>query len=347
MNNKPYISINENTLNQSRFIQQYSANWKAFESFVDGEIKLSPDDVAHAYIQLLDDLSYAQTAYPGSKLVYYLNDLAVKAHQRIYKSKKQDRSALKTFFSTDIPLAIYHSRKALKISLLVFVISIAIGMISCLIDNDFPRLILGDHYVNITLQNIEDGDPMAIYKKADQDHMLFAIGSNNIMVSLFAYLLGLIGAIFSGFFLVVNGVMVGAFQYFFIAKGLGWISFSTIFIHGALELSAIVIVCGAGIVLGNSWWYPGTFSRKTALIRGGQQSIKIIVAIIPVLIFAAILESFVTRYYLEMPDILRFLIIALSFGYIYWYFVYLPKKVFERSQAHLGPNHTNEQLNVE
>lgn len=309
------------------FINKNKDRWSAFEKFLNGSKGIHPDELAEHYIQLTDDLAYVQTFYPKSNLVNYLNTLASRAHQTIYGNKKEQKSRFVDFFRYEVPLAIRQSHRQLFYSLIIFVVAITLGFMSSLLDDSFANLILGDRYVNMTLDNIENEDPMAVYKGHSQGAMFLMIGSNNIRVAIYAYLLGIFASLVTGYILFTNGVMVGAFQHFFIKKGLFWISFSTIFIHGALELSAIVIAGGAGLVVGNSWMFPGTYSRRVALMAGVKRSIKIMIALIPVFVVAALLESYVTRHYMELGNVGRIIIIVLSFAFIIWYFILYPIKI--------------------
>lgn len=312
------------------FIKHNETKWKAAEAFINGQIRLTPDELATYYADIISDLSYAKSFYPKSQIVKYLNSLSSKLHRHIYKTKKEDKKRFKSFWTTEIPLAIKRCHKELLISFLVFMTAILIGGVSSYIDPDYPRLILGDYYVDMTLNNIEKGDPMAVYKDENYDRMFLFIGSNNIKVGLYSFVLGFVNSVFAGFILFTNGIMVGAFQTFFIQQGLFWTSFSTIFIHGALELSAIVLIAGAGMVIGNAWWYPGTYSRLDSLSRRGKDSIMLVLAILPIIVAAALLESYVTHLYQVMPDIVRLLIILLSFAYIVWYFIILPNQVSKK-----------------
>lgn len=312
------------------FIESNKTKWKTLQLFVDGKARLTPDELASYYTDVVDDLSYAKTFYPKTEIEKYLNELASKAHRQIYVTKKEDRKRLWSFWTEEIPLAIRASHRELFIAFLVFACSIAIGVISSYIDPEFSRLILGDYYVDMTIANIEKGDPMGVYRDSNYTEMFYRIGSNNLQVGLLSFMFGVISSILAGFILLTNGVMVGAFQAFFVQRGLFWTSFSTIFIHGALELSAIVLIAGAGMIVGNSWWYPKTYSRAESLIMGGKRAIKILIAIIPIIVVAALLESYVTHLYQDLSDLVRFMIILLSFGYIAWYFIYYPIRVEQK-----------------
>ena len=307
------------------FIKKNEKVWKDYDAYLRGEQQLSADDLAEFYIQITDDLSYAKTFYPKSKaLIEYLNRLALASHQSIYRNKREESSRFINFWRYEVPMAIRESHKEIFISLIIFLSAIGVGVFSTWLDPEFPRMILGDQYVNMTLDNIARGNPMAVYESADQEAMFFFIGSNNIKVSFMAYIMGIFGSVFSGLILVYNGIMVGAFQTFFVQQDLFWLSFSTIFIHGALELSEIVITGGAGLVLGNSLLFPGTYSRRVSLIRGAKRSLKIVIGSVPVVIIAAIIESYVTRQYMSLGDYGRLAIIVISFAYVIWYYYFYP-----------------------
>src|SRR5690606_16305837 len=96
--------------------------------------------------------------------------------------------------------------------------------------------------------------------------------------------------------LMKNGIMLGAFQYMFFAKGLGWQSVLVIWIHGTLEISAIVIAGTAGLVMGSGLLFPGTRKRIDSLKRGARDGVKILVSLVPVFLAAAFLEGFITRH---------------------------------------------------
>src|SRR5690606_37843425 len=180
---------------------------------------------------------------------------------------------------------------------------------------------LGDRYVNMTLENIEKGDPMAVYKSMGTVEMFLYIAFNNIRVSFLAFVAGALFSFGTVFVLFRNGVMLGAFQYFFYQKGLLLTSVLSIWIHGTLEISAIIIAGAAGMVMGNSLLFPGTWSRLESFKRGARRGLKIVAGLVPVFISAAFLEGFVTRH-TGMPPWLSISIIGCSAAFILYYFVF-------------------------
>src|SRR6187402_2346348 len=141
------------------FIKTNKDKWLEFEQAIFGKAKKNPDEMANLYIQLMNDLSYAQTYYAKSKTVVYLNYLASQIYQKIYKTKRTESNRLVYFFKTEVPLIVYEYRRYLVYAFVLFFVTVFIGAVSAKYDANFVRLILGDGYVNTTLENIKAGNP--------------------------------------------------------------------------------------------------------------------------------------------------------------------------------------------
>jgi uncharacterized membrane protein SpoIIM required for sporulation len=318
-------------MREAAFVKQNKDKWFKFESYLRDNANYSPDELSNLYVEITDDLSYAQTFYPNSNTAKYLNQISVKAHQKIYKSQKTSGNKILKFYTKEFPLAFYQHRNQFLLAFLVFLFFSIVGAYSASSDQDFVRMILGDDYVNMTLENIEKDDPMAVYKKANETDMFIGITINNVRVGFLSYIFGFIfgiGALFIG---MQNAVMLGSFQYFFAEKGLLWESVRTIWIHGTIEISVIIICITAGIVTGNGIMFPKTYTRIESLARSAKEGLKIVISTVPFFIVAGFLEGFVTRH-TEMSDFLAILIIGGSLSLILYYYVYLPYQLNKKQQ---------------
>jgi uncharacterized membrane protein SpoIIM required for sporulation len=313
------------------FLNKNANSWNEFERTLFSENE-NIERLSELYINLTNDLSYAKTFYPNSKVTTYLNDLALKAHQKIYRTKKEKKGRIALFWKKDFPLAIYKTRKYLLYSFLITIISASIGWLSSANDDSFVRLILGDAYVNMTEMNIENGDPMAVYKKASESEMFLGITINNIQVSFFAFVFGIFFSLGTGYILFSNGIMLGAFHYLTFKNGVLLTSMSTIWLHGTIEIFSIIVAGSAGIIIGNSFMFPGTYNRIVSFKNGAKLGIKIVLGLIPFFIIAGFIEGFITRYS-NMPIYLKFSIIGGSLLLIIWYFFIYPNKVVKSYTA--------------
>ncbi|MEP3387302.1 MAG: stage II sporulation protein M [Reichenbachiella sp.] len=308
------------------FFNKNEKKWREIDLKLSSTLKISADELSELYIILTDDLAYTQTNYPGTKTEAFLNLLASKAHQRIYKNKKSSPSRMVDFFGREFPTIIYKHRKSLITSLIIFTLSCLIGAYSTHVDEKFPRLIMGDQYVDMTIENIQNGNPLGVYESMEPLTMFLHITFNNVRVSFMVFAAGIFFSIFTGFLLFKNGVMLGCFQYFFYTKKLLYISVLTIWVHGTLEIASIVIAGGAGIALGNSIMFPGTYSRLYSFQTTAKESVKIIAGLIPIFIAAGFLEGFITRFS-NVSTIPALFIIIISISFLLYYFIYYPYKL--------------------
>ncbi len=309
-------------MRETSFIQQNKEKWQEFEQYLEGR-QDNPEELNDLFIQVTDDLSYARTFYPNRSVRVYLNGLAQKVFFNIYKGKKPIWKRFAHFWADDLPQLLYESRKELLLSFFIFALAIAIGMLSGAADPDFARSILGERYVEMTEANINSGDPMAVYKELGAFNMFLGITINNILVALRTFIFGVFYAIGTIGSLLYNGIMLGAFQYFFIEKGLFWESFLAVWLHGAFEISSIVIAGAAGLTMGKGLVQPGTFSRLRSFQLAARRGMSILIGTLPLFVCAGFIESYFTRH-TEAPDILRGAFIFLCFAIVLFYFVFLP-----------------------
>ena len=315
-------------MREGLFIKKNIEKWKKYQY----EASSDPDEMAQQFTELVNDLGYARTFYPHSKVTQYLNGLASRIYLGIYKNKREESSRLVRFWTTELPLVVRKYHRELLYSLLIFVGFALMAAFSTAQDQSFVRGILGDSYVEMTEDNISRGDPFGVYKSREPLTMFFTIALNNIKVSFMLFVGGFFLSLGTVWLLFENGMMLGSFQTFFFLKDLGWESILVVWIHGTLEIAAVIIAGGAGLILGNSILFPKTYSRLESVKRGARDGMKLMIGLVPVFIAAAFLEGFITRYS-TMPRVVSISILVLSFSFIFWYFVLYPVKVHKRNTA--------------
>jgi uncharacterized membrane protein SpoIIM required for sporulation len=309
-------------MKETRFIAQNKEKWLESENLLKAPVK-DPEKLGNLFTQVVDDLSYSRTYYPNRSVRVYLNKIAREYFSIIYSHQKEKKNRFKVFWLDELPQIVIHCKKQLLISLVVFVFSALIGIFSASKDPQFTSSILGESYVSMTKENIEKGDPMAVYKTGHQVDMFLGITLNNLMVAFRTYVFGIFLSIGTLAILLYNGIMVGCFQFFFIERGLFLESALTIWLHGTLEISSIILAGGAGLTLGSGLIFPGTYSRLQAFQISAIRSLKLMIGIAPIFVLAGIIESFLTRY-TDVPDALKFFLILLSATFIIGYFVVYP-----------------------
>src|SRR5574343_1752140 len=149
-------------MKETRFIDQNKEKWSRFEK-LSADSSNEPEELSDLYMDLTDDLSYAQTFYKRRTVRVYLNQLAQKIFTGVHKQRGESLKKLFTVWKVSLPLEIYRARKNLLFSLIAFLIYVLIGAITTHFDPDFPRVVMGDGYVDMTIENIKNGVPLNVY----------------------------------------------------------------------------------------------------------------------------------------------------------------------------------------
>jgi uncharacterized membrane protein SpoIIM required for sporulation len=106
--------------------------------------------------------------------------------------------------------------------------------------------------------------------------------------------LGLTFGVGTVWLLVVNGVMLGAISSACLRAGMLLPLAEFVVGHGSLELPAIWISGGAGLLMAQAMLFPGRYSRRVELRMNGRTSVQIIIGVVPLLLVAAAIEGFVS-----------------------------------------------------
>lgn len=317
------------------FIRQNKEKWLEVEQIVSGKMNKNPDDLSSLYINLVNDLSFARTYYPKSKTTVYLNHLSALVFQKIYKTKRIEENRFWFFYKTEVPLLLYEYRKVIYSAIIFFILFSVIGVFSGIYDQDFANLILGEEYVDMTIENIKNGNPIKVYDSDSDLESAMVIILNNIKVGAIMYISGVFGGLGSLYTLMNNSIMVGVFQYFFCEYDALADSARGIWLHGTYEIFTMIVEAGAGLILGCSVLFPKTFSRLESFKRGCVSSFKIYISTIPFTFVAGLIEGFITKHALSMPLWLgmgMILFCLLTIGFYYLVYPYIVNKKINRNE---------------
>ncbi|WP_312075298.1 stage II sporulation protein M [Chryseobacterium sp.] len=314
------------------FIKQNKEKWLGIEEVIQGKLKKNPDDLSSLYINLINDLSFAQTYYPKSNTVVYLNHLSAQIYQKIYKTKRMEQNRLLYFFATEVPLLVHQYRRYLSYAFAFFFLFTCIGLVSAIYDKEFVNVILGESYVNMTIENIKEGNAVGVYQSGSTWGSTIGIIFNNIQVGAKLYIFGFFAGIGTLFVFLSNCVMLGSFQYFFYDYGALADSAKGIWLHGTFEIFSMVIEAMCGLILGASILFPKTLSRFNSLKKGFKDSFKIFLSTVPFTICAGIIEGYVTRHALKMPLAINLIIILGSLILIGGYYLIYPNYVAKQQK---------------
>jgi uncharacterized membrane protein SpoIIM required for sporulation len=270
--------------------------WARLESLL-GDIKqnglhsLGRDELRELgllYRQTATDLSAVRGDSSSVQQSRYLNQLLGRAHNAVYSGKKKTFGRIAQFFWSEYPV-IFRQYLSYTLSAMgIFVVGAIAGMFVTLSNPDFMRDFLGPAMVR-TIENHEMWTH-SVVAAAPQESS--AIMTNNMTVSFITFAGGITAGLLTLFQLFFNGMLMGVIG---AACGMNEMSvklWSFVAPHGVLELPAIFVAGGAGLRLAQAVLFPGTLPRRESLAIGGNEAVRLLVGVIPMLIVAGCIEGF-------------------------------------------------------
>jgi uncharacterized membrane protein SpoIIM required for sporulation len=280
----------------SDFLESRLAKWKRLEELTARASKFRLKDLSgeevrefgRLYRRTAADLAIAREEVRDQRLVNYLNHLVARAHGAIYRSESSGFGVFASFFRYEFPSVFRKTFRYTLISFAVFMLSAAFAYAACFFDEGFAdrvnpglRDLIASH-TNWT-ELVNRSNPFESTK----------IQANNITVTFLAFAGGLLGGLGTLFVLFKNGLLLGivfelCIRYQF------WEIPIFIAAHGVIELTAIFIAGGAGLLVGKALLIPGDMRRIDALVTNGLLAIKLILGCIPMLLIAGLIEGFIS-----------------------------------------------------
>lgn len=284
-------------MNIRQFVKQHRDSWKQLEAYI---TKLHKNrkhvtghdiDQFHAlYQKATHHLSYCQTYFPDEDVTDYLNELVGKSHNLLYKDQVSSMKQIRYFFSTKFVGLLLEQWKFVLIAMLLFMLGGIASFIS--VFNDPLHL-----YAILPADVAQSVDPEQLgANDASPDAALMSaeIMTNNMQVAILAFASGITFGIFTIYLLVSNGIMIGALAAFFWHYGNSYAFWAYIVPHGVIELTAIFIAGGAGLLMGYKLFVPGPYTRNYQLKQQAKRSVQLLLGTIPLFVIAGIIEGFIT-----------------------------------------------------
>jgi uncharacterized membrane protein SpoIIM required for sporulation len=92
--------------------------------------------------------------------------------------------------------------------------------------------------------------------------------------------------------------------------------------HGALELPAIFIAGGAGLLIAKGILAPGFLSRRDSLVDAAASAVRLVLGVIPLLVIAGVIEGFLSP--TDVPPATKFAVGASLFVLLAGYVALVP-----------------------
>jgi uncharacterized membrane protein SpoIIM required for sporulation len=306
----------------SRWIEKRKAHWTRLDALVaQGQRGVSRftheelRELALLYRQTAADLSTARERRADTQLASYLNQLLGRAHNIIYSGTRRPRGVIH-FYTHTFPRIFRETWRYTFAATIMFLVGGAVGASVSIVDPGFQRFMLGgDMADTIERREMWTHGILTVKPLASS-----AIMRNNLSVAFAACAMGITAGLGTTWMMLLNGVLIGVIGVACFHAGMSVSLWSFVAPHGALELPAIFLAGGAGLVLARGLLDPGTLPRREALAEAGGRAIRLLLGVIPMLVIAGVIEGFVSP--VPMPAAPKFIIgaamLTLLVLYLMW-----------------------------
>jgi len=299
-----------------RWHEKRKAHWARLEELVQlftskGARALSHrqlQEISLLYRQTASDLSAVREDPASKRLAAYLNQLLGRAHNLIYVGRRGSPLRIFEFFARTYPQVFRQTLPYTTLAFALFLGGAVVGALVVLADPAFPRYVLGGHMMDtIERRRMWTHSILAMKPLASSQIM-----TNNLGVGFAAFATGILAGIGPVYMMILNGLLLGIISTACWQAGMADQLFSFVAPHGVLELPAIFIAGGAGLLLARGLLFPGLLPRRASIEQAGGQAVRLVLGTIPMLFVAGIIEAFLSPTSLPMP--MKFLFAAALFA---------------------------------
>lgn len=304
------------------FVNSRKQNWEEFRALLHraggaGISRISTDEIDRfvwLYRGITNDLAKARAVFPGTNVEEDLNALAAQGYSLLYSNSHTRRTRIYEFLLYSFPRAVRRNWRFMAASFAILFVFSFTGLFLERIDPRLPGAVVPDRMMNHFRTELEERGrvdrDISFDRRSVFSSMLIA---NNVRVSFAAFALGVTFGAGTVYILAVNGLMLGCLGNIFAGQGSTVNYLAFIMPHGVVELTAIVISGGAGLMLGYALLNPGGRTRGEALKQSAGEAVELVAGIAAMLVFAGFIEAFITPI-MWIPDEIKLVFSAALFA---------------------------------
>ncbi|MFK5969262.1 MAG: stage II sporulation protein M [Candidatus Marithrix sp.] len=279
-------------MKQRTFENRHQQQWQTLEQWLDNDKPKA--QFPQLYRQICQHLALAKDRHYTPHLINRLNILALRGHQQLYQAKPYLINRIVNLISVNFPIRVRAESYLVGLASFLFIVPLLIMFIGIQIAPDFIYYLIDvEQVAQIERMYAPTAEHFGHNRESDSDFLMFGFYIyNNIGIGFQTFASGILFGFGSIFFLVFNGLYIGAVAGHLTQIGYIIPFYSFVVGHSSFELIAIILSGMAGLKLGWALLAPGRYYRLQALHNAAKSSIKIMVGVIVMLILAAFIEAF-------------------------------------------------------
>ena len=291
-------------MKQEQFIHHYQAQWADFEAWLDYQAMSKKQrkvlsepvlDFPQAYRQLCHQLALAQSRSYSPLLIGQLNQLVTRGHNCLYTSRLHFAHRFINFYLRELPQLVRREWQAVLLAGLVFFGSFFAILIAIQFEPDLVYSVVDGSQVAAMEEMYDPARTSRFGREREADSDIYMFGyyiKNNTGIGFQVFAGGLLYGLGSLFFLLFNGLVIGAVAGHLTQIGYIGTFWGFVAGHSAFELTAIMLAGAAGFKLAAALIMPGRKARLLALRDNAQDALSMVYGSATLFIMAAFVEAF-------------------------------------------------------
>lgn len=284
------------------------------------------------YRQAAADLSALREDPTAQYYARSLNLLLARAHNTIYSGEKSSPRGVLHFFRYTYPEIFRRQLPYVTTAFLIFLAGAIAGTLITITKPSFMNYLLGPSMMDSIERHEMWTKSIVSIKPAASSFIM----TNNITVSFLAFAFGIaagfgtLSLVLFGFMLpdtvtlmFFNGLQLGVVGVACWLHGMSLSLWSFVAPHGVLELPAIFIAGGAGLMIARGILFPGLLPRRESISRAGNEAVRLVLGTVPILIIAGTIEGFISPS--GIRPMLKF-ILAAAIAVIFFMYLFVPSR---------------------
>ena len=287
-----------------RFLDERRGAWKQLEQLLervetDGLKAMPADevrDLARLYRKASADLLLARDVSARADAVDYLEALVARSYTAVYGGRRIRWASAWTYFTHTWPRRLRAERAYVYTAASVFGLGFLSAFVLTLAQPAAFDHLVPPEFASFYIDRPDDYRDARFGEMSDSDAAAFSstLMVNNVRVTLNAFALGLTAGIGTVAMIFYNGVLLGAIAANFLRWDQSLEFWALILPHGVVEMFAMVLGGASGLILADAILRPGRRRRREALRERGADALLLVGVIVPMLVFAGIVEGYVT-----------------------------------------------------
>jgi len=281
------------------FEHRNAARWAEFETLLGELEKGKPgalaDQLPRRFREVCVDLSLAESRMYGARLTERLNALVIRGYKVIYRTRRGGWDKVIEFIAADFPRAVRRDWRLFWLCSAAFWLPFFAMMLSPMVDLAWVQSLLGAEGMQAMeeMYGSHEGQVAHLRETYGSNFMMFCYYIfNNVAIDFRIFAGGMAAGLGTLFFLVFNGLYIGAAAGYVNHAGNPDAFWSFVSGHSSFELLGMVVAGMAGMRLGMAILKPGRLPRVRAVAAAGRAALPLIYGAALLTTLAAVVEGF-------------------------------------------------------